>query len=66
MTCARPVTAEEYKQGYMICGCGKFAHVFRSAILRQLPEGYNGEMCPDCKLWMVAVDKLPENPPVTA
>ena len=55
---ARPITAEELKQGYAVCGCGKYAHVFKSAVLRLLPEGYSGEMCPECCLWMCAVDKI--------
>ena len=57
---ARPVTQEEFEQGYSVCGCGKFAHVFRASMLTNLPNNYNGELCQECSLWMVAVEKLPD------
>lgn len=54
----RKMTKEEHAQGYMICECGKYAFVFRASVLLRLPVGYDGEICPDCRLWMVAIDKL--------
>lgn len=45
--------------GYEICKCGKFAFIYSADVLRQLPAGYVGELCPECGLWMCAVDKLP-------
>lgn len=58
---ARPVTPEEFEQGYAVCGCGKYAHVFRAATLAKLPKGYNGELCQECSCLMVAVEKLVPN-----
>lgn len=70
MICARPVTPDEHKQGYAVCACGKYAHVFRAAALAKLPRGYNGELCHECSCMMVAVEKLApnaqQNPPVGA
>ena len=54
----RPLTAEEHRQGYAVCECGKFCHVFRAAVLKRLPKDYHGELCPECHLWMCAVDKI--------
>jgi len=56
----KQLTPEEIKQGYAVCECGKYAHVFKAAVLKQLPDDYHGEICPDCNLFMVAVDKLPK------
>ena len=64
-SCARPVTPEEFEQGYAICNCGKYAHVFRSAPLARLPKGYNGELCKECSCLMVAVEKLIPNAELT-
>ena len=57
---ARRLTSEEHAQGFAVCPCGKFAHVFRSAVLTKLPRGYNGELCSECNLWMCSVAKLIE------
>lgn len=54
---ARPITPEEHAQGYYVCGCGNYAHVFRSGPLLPI-RGYNGELCRECNLWVTAVDKL--------
>ncbi|SRR6266496_650327 len=43
---ARRITAEEHAQGYAICGCEKFAFVWRAELLRWLPTDYHGELCP--------------------
>lgn len=64
-SCARPVTPEEFEQGYAVCVCGNFAHVFRASSLAKLPKGYNGELCHECSCWMVAVDKLTPNAKVS-
>ena len=57
---AKVMTGEDFKRGYVICGCLKFAHVFRAAVLKSLPKGYHGELCLECSCFMVAVDKLPK------
>lgn len=57
-SCARPVTPEEFQQGYAVCRCGKYAHVFRASTLAKLPKGYNGELCKECSCLMVSVEKL--------
>lgn len=54
----RTLTPEEYRQGYVVCQCGTFCHIFRAAVLKRLPRDYHGELCPDCKLYMCAVSKL--------
>ena len=44
---------------YIICvDCGLYAYVFRASALTRLPTDYTGELCPQCGLWMCAVDKL--------
>ena len=60
MSVAKKMTAEDHKQGWSVCECGKYAYVFRSSVLAKLPQGYNGELCKECSLWMCAVDKLPK------
>lgn len=60
-SCAGPVTPEEFKQGYAVCHCGKYAHVFRAATLARLPKGYSGELCTECSSLMVAVEMLRPN-----
>lgn len=57
-SCARAATQEEFKQGYAVCGCGKYAYVFRAAVLAKLPKDYNGEICKECSCLMVAVEML--------
>ena len=61
MTCVMQMTEEEHERGYALCGCGKYAHVFRASVLQQLPKDYHGECCPECQCWMVAVEKLTPN-----
>ena len=55
---ASKLTPEQIAKGYTACPCGKFAHVFRSAVFAKLPPGYFGELCPKCGLMMVAINKL--------
>jgi hypothetical protein len=57
-TQARPMTAEEYKQGHALCHCGEFTHIFRQCAMQRLPRDYSGELCPRCDLWMCKTDKL--------
>lgn len=54
----RPMTEQEHKQGFIVCDCGKFAHIFRAEILRKLPPDYHGELCPECYGWMCSVEQL--------
>ena len=54
----RPMTQDEHKKGYIICDCGKFAHIWNSNVLPLLPKNYNGELCPECNLWMCLVTYL--------
>ena len=58
---AHQLTEDEMRKGYKACACGKFAHAFRSAVLAKLPPGYFGELCPECGLLMVAINKLEES-----
>lgn len=60
MSNARPLSAKELENGYAVCFCGKYAHVFRAATLARLPKGYDGELCKECSRWMVAVEQLNE------
>lgn len=52
------MTYTEQEQGYFVCDCGRFAHVWRASVLKRLPRDYHGELCPDCKLWMCGLEKL--------
>ena len=54
----RPMTPEEHRQGYAICGCEKFAFVWRTSLLRYMPEDYHGELCEECSTWTCSVEKL--------
>lgn len=56
----RRMTVEEHAQGFMVCACGKFAHVFRAETLRRLPKEYSGELCTECGQWTCSVEKLKE------
>ncbi len=58
---ASQLTQEEIANGYKVCPCGNFAHVFRPAVLASLPVWYFGDLCPECGLLMVAIDKLEES-----
>jgi len=55
---ARQLTQEEISKGYEICPCGKYAHAFRASVLDSLPKGYLGELCLECGLLMIAIEKL--------
>ena len=55
------LTLEEIDKGYRVCPCGKFAHVFRPAVLARLPALYFGDLCQECGLLMVAIEKLEES-----
>ena len=54
----RKMTAQEQQQGYAICGCEKFAFVWRTELLRWMPAGYHGELCEECGTWTCSVEKL--------
>jgi hypothetical protein len=54
----RPMTKEEHEQGFFICDCKKFAHIFRAELLRKLPDDYHGELCPECSQWLCSIEKL--------
>ena len=64
--CARPVTPDEFEQGYVVCNCGKYAHVFRASTLARLPKDYTGELCKECSCLMVVVEKLTPNAKLTS
>jgi hypothetical protein len=55
---ARRMTPEEQDRGYAICGCEKFAFVWRAELLRWMPPGYHGELCPECQIWTCSVEKI--------
>lgn len=47
------------KSGYTTCNtCDKFAYITSATTLGQLPDGYDGELCPQCNMWVCALDKL--------
>jgi len=58
MNGAQKATAQEHEQGYAICGCEKYAFVWRAELLRWMPSGYHGELCPECQTWTCSVEKL--------
>lgn len=49
---------DEHQSGHSPCQCGEFTHIFRAQVLKQLPRGYSGELCPRCDLWMCRLDKI--------
>jgi len=55
---SRHMTPEEQHQGYAICGCEKFAFVWKAELLRWMPAGYQGELCAECATWTCSVEKL--------
>lgn len=55
---SRPMTPEEHAQGYAICGCEKYAFVWRAELLRWLLPGYHGECCQECQTWTCSVETL--------
>jgi len=57
MSIAR-LDADDFRRGYVVCGCEKYAYIFSSNVIAALPYGYSGELCPECKLWVSAIDKL--------
>ena len=54
------MTPGDYRSGFAICPCGKFAHVHKAAVLRQLPKHYSGELCGACRMWMCSTQLLRE------
>ena len=61
MQCGKPVTQEEFELGYAVCGCGKFAHVFRMSVLSKLPKDSELVNCQECRLWMVPVAQIKDS-----
>lgn len=59
-TVKRLVMAEQ-REGFIICECGKYAHVISSAVLAKFDREYRGEMCDECSCMMVAVDRINSN-----
>jgi len=55
---AQRMTPEEHARGYGICGCEKFAFVWRAELLRWMPADYHGELCPECQTWTCSVEKI--------
>ena len=55
---SRKMTSQEQQQGYAICGCEKFAFVWRAELLRWIPPEYHGELCEECGTWTCSVEKL--------
>ncbi len=55
---SKHLTGSDLRDGYTVCACGKYAYIYRVAVLRRLPDGYAGELCPKCHFWMCAVNKL--------
>jgi hypothetical protein len=57
---ARQLTVKEREQGFIVCDCRKYAYVFSAAVATKLPQGYSGELCHECGLWMCSVERLKE------
>ena len=57
---AHIATAEEHAQGYAICGCEKYAFVWKADWVRWFPRGYHGELCPECGALLEPVGRLAE------
>lgn len=55
---AKKMTAQEEKQGFVVCPCGKYAYIFRAAVIALLPDDYSGERCLECGLLMYDIEKL--------
>lgn len=53
---SRNMTALEMERGYAVCGCGKYAFVFRAELLRFKPKDYLGELCPECNQWTCSLE----------
>ena len=56
----RRLTPNEHDVGFVVCPCGTRAHVMRAEVVRRLPAGYSGEICPECNLWVCSIEKLRE------
>lgn len=54
----RSMTQQEHEQGYVICDCGRYTHIWRANLLRRLPRDYHGELCAQCDAWMCDLQKL--------
>ena len=52
------VSKEEIAQGYVVCPCGKYAHVTDHRILGNLPRGYCCEVCQECNMLMLPIECL--------
>ena len=45
--------------GHIPCGeCDDFTHIVRASVVASLPDGYTGELCPTCSMWMCRLDKI--------
>ncbi|MEW5976072.1 MAG: hypothetical protein AB1898_09755 [Acidobacteriota bacterium] len=55
---AHSLDRRDVKNGYTICDCGEYAHVFRQQILNKLPKDYTGEMCRECNMWRYKLEHL--------
>jgi hypothetical protein len=50
------VSKKEIAKGYIVCPCGKYAHVTDHRVLHYLPKGYCGEVCQECNMLMLPVE----------
>jgi hypothetical protein len=55
----KPVTKPK-DNGYAICKCGKYAYIYSDEVLQKLSNGYDGELCKDCNMIVVPIDKMIE------
>lgn len=47
--------ADDWKRGFITCAdCDDYVFIFRVGLLRSLPDGYSGELCQRCSLWVCA------------
>lgn len=53
------LTPDEFTQGYVICGCKKYAYVFSSEVVSMLPKECT-TLCNECEQSMVPVELIRE------
>ena len=51
------LTSADMSRGYVVCKCGKYAHVFSADLLACIHGTEIGETCKECGAYMMPVDK---------
>lgn len=53
----RKLTSEEHCQGYIVCGCEKYAYVFSAEALAKLSKQC-AQVCDECHLNMIPAEEI--------